>query len=204
MRLAPILLVVFMVCGVAGTAAAVDFNNPAFAPGGAATSIPVGHYEFCRTAPGECAANPVVAGAVVLTDENWQQLVDINNAINVAVAPLSDADQYQMAERWVYPTTAGDCEDYVLAKRRALAEQGWPISTLLIAVVQQYSGEGHAVLMARTDRGDVVLDNQDGDIHLWNETPYTYIKRQSQEHAGRWVAIADDRPVITASTHARQ
>ena len=96
---------------------------------------------------------------------------------------------------------AGDCEDYALAKRRELINQGWAASTLLIAVVRQQSGAGHAVLMARTDRGDLVLDNQDGDIHLWNETPYIYLKRQSRANAGSWVEIVDQRPVLVAAVH---
>ncbi len=33
-----------------------------------------------------------------------------------------------------------------------------------MTVVRQAKGEGHAVLMVRTDRGDLVLDNQDGRI----------------------------------------
>jgi predicted transglutaminase-like cysteine proteinase len=57
------------------------------------------------------------------------------------------------------------------------------------------------VLLARTDRGDLVLDNQDGDIHVWNETPYTYLKRQSQANSGAWVDIVDQRPVLVATAH---
>jgi predicted transglutaminase-like cysteine proteinase len=52
--------------------------------------------------------------------------------------------------------------------------------------------------MVRTDRGDLVLDNQDGSIRLWNETPYQYLKRQSQANAGQWVDILDDRVVKVA------
>ena len=37
-----------------------------------------------------------------------------------------------------------------------------------MAVVKQANGEGHAVLMVRTDRGDLVLDNQVGSVDLWN------------------------------------
>ena len=62
-----------------------------------------------------------------------------------------------------------------------------------MAVVASANGEGHAVLMVRTDRGDLVLDNQDGTVQLWNDTPYQYIKRQSQANAGQWVDIIDNR-----------
>jgi predicted transglutaminase-like cysteine proteinase len=78
-------------------------------------------------------------------------------------------------------------------------EAGWPASTLLIAVVRQGDGSGHAVLMVRTDRGDLVLDNQEASIRVWNETPYQYIKRQSQAHAGQWVDMIDTHMTIVAA-----
>ncbi len=49
------------------------------------------------------------------------------------------------------------------------------------------------MLLVRTDRGDLVLDNQDGRVLLWNETPYTYLKRQSQADAAP-VGRPDRRP----------
>ncbi len=136
-----------------------------------------------------------------LTDELAAQLSSINATVNASIRAVTDAEFYGVNERWVYPSEAGDCEDYVLAKRRALVEAGWPVSTLLIAVVRQRSGDGHAVLMVRTDRGDLVLDNLDPDVHAWNELPYTFMKRQSQENAGAWVSLSDDRSVVTVATH---
>jgi predicted transglutaminase-like cysteine proteinase len=190
-----------MLCLSTTISLAGDFANPAYAPVTKETSIPIGAYEFCRQQPLECGPNAERIAAMVLTDDRWAQLISVNSEMNTAIAPLSDEDQYQVAEYWTYPTVAGDCEDYALAKRRALIQAGWAASTLLISTVMQKSGEGHAVLMVRTDRGDLILDNQDGDIHLWNETPYTYLKRQSQQDSGRWVAIGDDRPVVVASAH---
>lgn len=36
-------------------------------------------------------------------------------------------------------------------------------------------------------------------IFRWDETPYTYLKRQSTEHAGRWVDIeGTGSPAIAA------
>jgi predicted transglutaminase-like cysteine proteinase len=56
------------------------------------------------------------------------------------------------------------------------------------------------VLLVRTDRGDLVLDNQVGSVDLWSQTPYQFIKRQSQANAGQWVDMMDDRNItITAA-----
>jgi predicted transglutaminase-like cysteine proteinase len=51
------------------------------------------------------------------------------------------------------------CKDYVLVKRRKLIEAGVPRESLLIAIVWTAQEQGHAVLIAHTDRGDFVLDN---------------------------------------------
>jgi predicted transglutaminase-like cysteine proteinase len=45
----------------------------------------------------------------------------------------------------------------------------------------------------RTDRGDLVLDNLAADIRIWSETPYLFLKRQSDRNTGRWVEIEDLR-----------
>lgn len=181
------------------SAASVDLSHPAFARVTGPTSVPVGHAEFCRLNPGECPVYVSVADVTVLTEGRWAQLVGVNNEVNTSVVPISDQDYYHMAEFWTYPEGYGDCEDIALAKRRALIEGGWDPSTLLMAVVRESNGNGHAVLMVRTDRGDMVLDNQDGTIRLWAETPYHFLKRQSQANAAEWVDIVDERVIMVAT-----
>ncbi|WP_417308694.1 transglutaminase-like cysteine peptidase [Devosia sp.] len=187
--------------GVIQTAAAgqVNFADPAFARTGNITSIPVGHSEFCKSHRSECGPNRDPVAAMVLTDQRWQELQQINSVINMAVIPVTDLDYYKVSEYWAYPQGYGDCEDFVLAKRQALIAAGWNPSTLLITVVRERNGNGHAVLMVRTDRGDLVLDNQDGRVLLWNQTPYEYLKRQSQASAGQWVDILADNQVYVAA-----
>jgi predicted transglutaminase-like cysteine proteinase len=177
----------------------VDFANGAFVPAGKVTSIPVGASEFCKAHRGECKANPGAVSATILTDARWNELVDTNNLINTAIVPVTDQDLYKVAEYWAYPDGYGDCEDFALAKRKELIQLGWNPSTLLMTVVRQPNGEGHAVLMVRTDRGDLVLDNQDGRVLVWNQTEYTYLKRQSQADAGKWVDLLDERATFVAS-----
>jgi predicted transglutaminase-like cysteine proteinase len=177
----------------------VDFTNPAFAPAGGITSIPVGASEFCKAHRSECKANPRAVEAMGLSEARWNELVQINNVINAGVVAITDEDYYKVAEYWAYPDGYGDCEDFALAKRKALIEAGWNPSTLLMTVVRESKGTGHAVLMVRTDRGDLVLDNQDGRVLLWNETPYQFLKRQSQADAGQWVDLVDPRATFVAS-----
>jgi predicted transglutaminase-like cysteine proteinase len=166
-----------------------------------ATSVPIGAYEFCRRAPGECRGPSSSTGQpVVLTETLWRTLVDVNIRLNQEIRPATDKELYGREEYWTYPTGSGDCEDYVLAKRRSLVEAGWPLTSLMVAVVRKADGEGHAVLIVATDRGDLVLDNLDGYIRRWTETPYLYLKRQVGGDLRTWYGIFDDRHLVVAST----
>ncbi|HWU17244.1 MAG TPA: transglutaminase-like cysteine peptidase [Devosia sp.] len=186
---------------IAAPAQALDLTNVAFIQVvDAPTSIPVGHAEFCKTRPAECRANKNVVSAMPLDEARWSQLLQINANVNANVVPVADTDLYQVDEFWTYPNGYGDCEDIALAKRRELINAGWPVSTLLMAIVKEADGGGHAVLIVRTDRGDLVLDNQDGAVRLWSDTPYHYVKRQSQANAGQWVDMLDNRQITVATT----
>ena len=45
--------------------------------------------------------------------------------------------------------------------------------------------------MARTDRGDFILDNQYREIMAWDKTGYTYLRRMSEESPNAWVAMKE-------------
>ena len=89
-----------------------------------------------------------------------------------------------------------------MLKRRMLIESGWPREALLVTVVRDSKGEGHAVLTVTTNKGDYILDNQNENILLWFETGYRFVKRQSQSNPNVWVSLGDQRPAIaTAASH---
>lgn len=157
------------------------------------TSQPIGHYEYCQQFPSDCRIKSRKSNPPKLTRERWKQLVEVNGYSNDTIRPVTDMEFYQREEYWAYPTSYGDCEDYVLMKRHMLMQQGWPASSLLITVVRQRNGEGHAVLTVRTDRADYVLDNLVNKILPWNKTSYTFLKRQAESNSGHWATISDNR-----------
>ena len=61
-----------------------------------------------------------------------------------------------------------------------LVQAGWPRQALLITVVANHRGDGHAVLTVKTDKGEFTLDNQNEQVLLWSDTGYRFVKRQSQ------------------------
>jgi predicted transglutaminase-like cysteine proteinase len=176
-----------------GPAAAKDVAPAPFMAKAGLTTRPIGHNEFCKRHQAECRVKSRSEARVHLTPARWNELVAVNNKVNWAIKPVTDQELFGREEVWVYPEAKGDCEDFVLLKRRELMKKGWPAGSLLITVVRQKNGDGHAVLTVVTDRGDLVLDNLEPQVKIWSQTEYRYVKRQSELDSGRWVAIDDAR-----------
>jgi len=179
---------------------AAAFAVPASMPTDGRTSQPIGHYEFCQREPVECRQKSPRQAPIEFSRELLAAVVSVNAAVNAEVAPRTDMEIWGVEEFWSYPTTVGDCEDYALEKRRRLMKLGVPAGDLLITVVRQPNGDGHAVLTVRTSRGDFILDNLEESVMPWYETPYTYLKRQSERNSGAWVAIFDDRDTVAVGS----
>src|SRR5215475_9013141 len=186
---------------VTAVAAAVSFNAmPAFgflarpvlfAVVDSVTKAPAGWLQFCADNPQECRIPAEKPREVTLTPQGLQQLFAVNAYANDRVKWTPDAELYGKAEHWAYPLDRGDCEDIVLLKRRMLARAGWPPGSLLITTVEDRKGGGerHAVLTVRTDRGELILDNQTPEILFWYETDYRYRARQSPTDPNVWVSF---------------
>lgn len=154
------------------------------------TSAPLGFMSFCSRHPEDCTGGTTRPAIIELDAGSWGALNEVNDAVNAAVAPVSDQELYDQVEMWAYPTNKGDCEDYVLAKQKLLIAMGWPKESLLITVAIDEFGGGHAVLTIKTSIGDLILDNQRTEILPWQQTTYTYVKRQSTSHPALWVALS--------------
>ena len=171
---------------------------------GGVTRAPIGWVEFCTDNKAECTTKPSQARDVVLSPKAWTDLVRVNAWVNEQIKPLTDLEHWGVVERWNYPTDGyGDCEDYVLVKRRMLMQAGWPREALLITVVRDKKGEGHAVLTVKTDKGEFVLDNQETEVLLWSKTGYRFVKRQSQTDPNTWISLGEPRSA-PATASARQ
>jgi predicted transglutaminase-like cysteine proteinase len=162
---------------------------------------PIGWIELCTDAPRECLAQTSAPRDVVLSGKAWKDLVRVNTWVNDNIKPITDQEHWGVVEKWSYPDDGyGDCEDYVLLKRRLLMQAGWPREALLITVVRDKKGDGHAVLTVKTDKGEFILDNQDDDVLLWSETGYRFVKRQAQHDPNVWVSLGDPRPAFSTAS----
>ncbi len=108
----------------------------------------------------------------------------VNKEVNLAIAPKNDVG----TDKWSLNVSAGDCEDYVLAKRSALTKAGIPAGALRIATATTKEGVGHAVLIVRTQRGDFVLDNLTNTIKTWDKVDHTMIAI-SGANPSKWSVI---------------
>jgi predicted transglutaminase-like cysteine proteinase len=150
---------------------------------------PFGFVQFCEASPQDCAPGIMREQRFQATPERLSELDEVNRAVNKAVQPITDMELYGVSERWTIPVDRGDCEDYALLKRQMLIRRGWPVSSLLMTVVRDENGDGHAVLTARTAQGDFVLDNKVDAVKLWHQTPYDFVMRQSFIDPKVWVSL---------------
>ncbi|TXM65917.1 transglutaminase-like cysteine peptidase [Methylobacterium sp. WL69] len=156
--------------------------------------------DFCARYPRECAVDAREAARITLTPAIRATLDSVNRRVNERIRPITDMAHWGVVDRWDFPDDgAGDCEDFQLLKRRMLVERGLPRRALRMTVVIDDIGEGHAVLMVRTDRGDLILDNKTNAILSGPRTGYTFIKREGQDGLA-WVTLnGGASPVATAN-----
>jgi predicted transglutaminase-like cysteine proteinase len=150
---------------------------------------PIGYVDFCGRNEEECKFKDGKTETLKLTAENWEQIQQVNRYVNTKIRPTTDMELYGKPDYWTYPVDAGDCEDYALLKKRYLQGLGFNSDVLLMTVVLDENNEGHAVLTIPTGKGDYVLDNRRREILRWDETGYTFLKRQSQPQANQWVSL---------------
>lgn len=123
-----------------------------------------------------------------------QALSTVNDRVNRVMKMRSDRSLYGVDDYWVAPIAsglapAGDCEDFALEKRRELIAAGVDARLLYLAIATTSWGEMHAVLVATTKDGDMVLDSLDPRILRWDRTPYRWVARQSAADPVVWLSV---------------
>ena len=155
---------------------------------------------FCERHPRECVVDLQGPRLAQLTRDTWQTIVRINREVNESIRPQTDREHWGVGDRWTFAEDGyGDCEDFQLVKRRRLVEAGLPRRALLMTVVTDETGSGHAVLMVRTSGGDLILDNKRNAALPWHQTGYTFVKREADDGAGwAWLGVPASQTVATA------
>ena len=147
---------------------------------------PSGAKALCRTYGWACAA---AGGRQLSAQAEFGAVRSVNRKINARFSMISDMQQYRRSEHWALPTgRGGDCEDFALAKKRALIAAGVAPRRLLLATALDRQRRAHAVLIYRAPQGDLVLDNQTDRIRSWQDTGYVFLRMQNPRNPARWVS----------------
>ncbi len=153
------------------------------------TQPPYGFVQFCERMPEACRPGAPEEQRFSATPARLAELDAINRVVNRQIEPATDLEVYGQTEYWTIPHARGDCEDYALLKRKRLIARGWPESSLLMTVVRDEKGEGHALLTARTAQGDFILDNKVDEVKVWHRTGYEFVMRQSYLNPRIWMSL---------------
>ena len=171
------------------------------APVGEVTRVPYGWADFCTRRVEECRVDVLDPVDIVMTAGVQKVIAEVNAKVNAEIEPVSNLEHWgTLLDHWDYPTDGkGDCKIYALWKRKQLLDRGFPRQALLMTIVRDLEGNGHTILTVKTDRGDYILDNMVGEVRLWDETGYKFVKRQSQTDPNIWVSVGPaTMPITTA------
>ncbi len=166
------------------------------------TLAPIAFTRFCFRYADDCRVRNVKNSGEAFSASHLKDLVEVNRAVNQAIVPKSD-DGGVLNERWRLSPNTGACHDYAVTKRHELLVRGWPSSALLLAEVVVPWGEHHLVLVVRSDKGDLVLDNLTNRIELWSETAYHWVRIQSASNPDFWSTVYPLSGLQVASTLQR-
>ncbi|MES2196039.1 MAG: transglutaminase-like cysteine peptidase [Pseudomonadota bacterium] len=166
---------------------------------------------LCEGDPERCAspaARQFLAIVEVARARNGRaRLGEINRAINLAIRPVDDLEQYGQVDVWSSPLAtlsrgAGDCEDYAIAKFIALQRAGVSSDDLRIVIMRDtLRGEDHAVAAARLDGQWLTLDNRRmamvEDIKVRNYRPSFVLDRDGVRHYEEPMPARSDRNLVS-------
>lgn len=148
------------VAGAMTALIALGSTTPATA--GSAVPVPRGFQIMCIDHPSECRGGG--AREVAYTERLSALMAKVNGQVNRRISPVRN----EVIDVWSINASRGDCEEYVLAKRKALIAAGVPASALSIVYALR-NGGGHAILAVHTDMGSYALDNMTARVKpLWN------------------------------------
>ncbi len=170
---------------------AVDLGAP-LSGHAAGSAAPRAYHAMCARQPAACmydrqaGRQPGITRPQQVTAAIWQQLMQVNSQVNRSIRPNRDAAAFGLGDVWTPHAASGDCEEYIIAKKHVLLGLGWSADQLLYAVVHRRGSGHHAVLLVRTDVGDVLLDNLTDAILLSEKSDYQIVTHQAVEDPYRW------------------
>lgn len=127
---------------------------------------------------------------VIETPELLDLLDSINREIN-KFPYRTDKVKHGQLDYWtslIDKYAAGDCDDYALTKRRKLIEADVPFECMFPTICMA-GNEGHLVLVVRTDKRDLMLDNIEKKVVSVSSVNYKWLYRLDAR-SSKWVKLS--------------
>jgi predicted transglutaminase-like cysteine proteinase len=173
---------------------------PAILEPGPVARPPGGYIQLCNDDPRECERAPAPA-RVRATQGILEVIREADRRVHQRVVYITDEEQFGTPENWRFPDNGlGDCEDFVLAKKRELMARGIPEGAMqFVYLIIKVAGreEGHLILAIQMESEtghpfEIYLDqnNNHGGTVFTRRTldpGYRLIKRQSLTDPNIWV-----------------
>lgn len=116
----------------------------------------------------------------------------VNSRVNGDITYRTDPELYGVPEYWteVRGRGFGDCDDYMLTKRRQLLDAGVPHSRIWLHTAFDPQGNMHALLRVRLDDDtDVLLDNEQPALSTPSDmvqAGYRFVSHVRSDGVGGW------------------
>lgn len=151
------------------------------------TAPPLAATKFCLDYPIECKNSNTVKPPVTIILPKEIKIETVNREVNDSIVPVHKSQSDGVIESWRISPLTGDCNDYAVTKRHKLIKKGIPESDLVLTAVKTLDGQDHLVLVVRSDRGDLVLDNLHPEVRPLDQTGYRVEKQQDVRDAKAWI-----------------
>lgn len=111
----------------------------------------------------------------------------VNKEVNSRITYRPDINDYWTTKP---ENNQGDCEEYVLVKRKELIKRGIPEGALRLVFAYSLNvNDSHLLLAVSTNKGDFILDNNSNDLLLPSQTNYLYIGIQNLSNPRQFLYI---------------
>jgi len=149
--------------------------------------------ETCGSDPEACDLTPPNPVAALSDRAALKLLQHVNSAVNSRI-PIDRRLQINTRDEWLPPRVTadgpvGDCKSFAAEKRHRLIAAGFPADRLSYAVVFQRALGLHALLVARLDRGDYILDSRQPWVTPWQDAGYTFVAFQQPGRPTEWRSV---------------
>lgn len=203
MRTMCLMLVLLSAPACVATPGRVGPAAMAYLPDGGASEAPNGFVQLCAR-DGAACAEPVATRITTPVGEDRVALINrINRQVNGKTRQRSDQQLYARGDYWqasgASKTASGDCEDLALEKQARLLAAGVPRDDVRLGIVYRRDVGLHAVVIARTHAGDMVLDSRTPYVNRWDDIPYSWVSQQSASGSMRWNQVGVQSPTQVAA-----